>query len=491
MRRLGAVMFLSAIVIAGCASATPSPSPPRALDTASSSPVTASASPVKPSIAPSASAPQQPPTGTTVRPVKGDGRDLGTQIRMAEGPDGRLWISIPEKDGVTLLLIDSAGKASPGWPIALPGVETCDQLLAADNATVRVICSLTPPAGSFDVVSRAFAFDANADALPGWPVDIKDGSIARVVGQDVIVLVNPLLHEGGEAGDQWPVSMAVIGKDGRLRRGVEVPFPCCDSDWVIGTDGIAYGVTRRGWETASSIKTDVTGFGLEGRRQGWPVTIDGNASNFDFDASGLAYAVVDAPGRTTRTIVFDQDGHQRPNGSADQAIVSTGTFDGASGEDIPGPPIVADDGTVYIISTAGGTTAVVGLDPSGKPLAGWPYKSKLDMQWTGFCGDGDTGCGYDRTEPAIGPDNALYLLNDAATSSTGGSMVAIGADGRVRDGWPVGLKRAGSAFWAMAVDREGLSWALAIEPEKQGSSATVLAIAADGTVLSATTIVEP
>ena len=43
----------------------------------------------------------------------------------------------------------------------------------------------------------------------------------------------------------------------------------------------------------------------------------------------------------------------------------------------------------------------------------------------------------------------------------------------------------------MVVAPYGLSWALAIEPEKQGSSATVLAIAADSTVLSATTIVEP
>ena len=490
MRKLGAATFLSAIVVAGCASATPSPSPSGAAETASSSPVTSSASPVAPSNGPSASSPPQP--GTAVRPVKGDARDLGSQIRMAEGPDRRLWLSIPEKGGDTLLLIDSTGVASPGWPIVLPGVETCDQLLAADDSTVRVICGLTPPAGSFDVVSRAFAFDANGRALPGWPVDIKDGTIGRVDGHDLVVLVNPLLQVGGEAGEPWPVSMVVIAQDGTLRRGVEVPFPCCDSDWVIAPDGIAYGVTRRGWETASSIKTDVTAFGLEGPRAGWPLTIDGNASNFAFDANGLAYAVVGAPdGGTTRTIVFDRDGHHLPNGSADQAIVSTGTFDGAGGEDIPGPPIVADDGTAFIISTAGGNTTVVGLDPAGQPLTGWPYTSKLDMQWTGFCGDGDTGCGYDRTEPAIGPDNALYLLHDAATTSTGGSMVAIGADGLIRDGWPVGLKRAGSAFWSMVVDRDGLSWALAIEPEKQGHSATVLAIADDSTVLSATTIVEP
>jgi hypothetical protein len=113
------------------------------------------------------------------------------------------------------------------------------------------------------------------------------------------------------------------------------------------------------------------------------------------------------------------------------------------------------------------------------------------MEWTGFCGNGDTGCGQNRTVPAVDSNDVLYLLYAAAGSSTGGSMVAIGSDGRVRDGWPVGLRRAGSMFWSMAVAPYGLAWALAIEPEKQGYSATVLQIADDSRVLSTTTIVEP
>ena len=85
----------------------------------------------------------------------------------------------------------------------------------------------------------------------------------------------------------------------------------------------------------------------------------------------------------------------------------------------------------------------------------------------------------------------MYLLNAADSPSTGGSVVAIGADGVVRDGWPVGLRRAGAAFSSVVVAPYGLAWALAIEPETKGSSATVLAIAEDSTVLWTTTIVEP
>ncbi len=498
MRKLRAATFLSAILVAACASAAPSasPGPSGAFGTPSSSPVTSPANSVEPSFRPSQSASGSPrsqsPTVATMLPVKGSARDLGTEIRMVEGPDGRLWISIPDKGRDILQLLDNTGKPSPGWPIVLPGVETCDQLLAVDDATVRVICSVRPPPGdSFDAVFRVFAFDANAAPMPGWPVDIEDGSIGRLVGDDLMMLVNPLVHVGGEAGERWPVTMVVIAKDGTRRTGVAVPFPCCDSAWALGPDGIAYGMTRRDWATASSIKTDVTAFGLNGPRQGWPVTIGGNASDLAFDASGLAYAVVGAPdGRTARTVVLDRDGHQVPTGSAGQAIVSTGTWSGA-GDDSPGAPIVADDGTAYIVSTAGGRTTVVGLDPAGRPLTGWPYGSKLEMQWTGDCGDGDTGCGQTRTAPAIGPKNALYLLNAASSSSTGGSMVVIAADGRVRDGWPVGLRRTGAMFWSMVVTPYGLSWALAIEPEKQGYSATVLAIAEDSTVLSTTTIVQP
>jgi hypothetical protein len=254
---------------------------------------------------------------------------------------------------------------------------------------------------------------------------------------------------------------------------------------------MAYGTSRRGFEFEPSVKTDVVSFDLNGVRAGWPITVDGNTSELAFDGRGQAYLVVGWPNRRpARTVVLDASGRLLPTGSADQPIVSTSTWNGA-GADYPGPPIVADDGSAFIVSTEGGRTGVIALDPNGRSRTGWPYRSSLGMQWSGFCGAADVGCGQSRTMPAAGATDVLYLLQAAANRSTGGSIAAVGTNGRVRAGWPVGLKRAGSAFWSVMVNSAGGVWALAIEPETPGYSATILSIANDSTVGFATTVVRP
>jgi hypothetical protein len=421
--------------------------------------------------------------------VKGSG---DAEIRMAPGPDGRVWVSIPAKDGVVVALLDGTGAPSPGWPVRLPGVDGCDKLLPVSDATLRIICSVPPPSSRpDDSVARAFSFDANAVPTAGWPVDIADGANGALDGDDLVLLFDPLLQIGGEAGQQWPVAVVTIRPDGTQRKGVEVPFECCDTDLVLGPRGVAYGITRQWTPAASDQKAQVLAFGPDGPIPGWPITINGITSDLAFDAQGHAYAAVATPdGGTTRTVVLDATGHLLPASSVGQPVVSTTTWDGA-GDGFPGPPIVASDGTTFILETDPNKTVAVGLDPTGKPLPGWPYRSKSTAQWIGGCGEGDTGCGRTRTDPGIGQDNALYLLNEASGSSTGGSVVAIGADGVVRDGWPVGLRRAGATFSSVVIAPYGLAWALVTEPEKKGSSATILAIADDSTVLWTTTVVEP
>lgn len=94
--------------------------------------------------------------------------------------------------------------------------------------------------------------------------------------------------------------------------------------------------------------------------------------------------------------------------------------------------------------------------------------------------------------PAAGPNGTLYLPIQARDAKVGGSIVAVGLDGRVRAGWPVELKRPGAEFWSVVVGSDGTVFALAIEPEASGrSSASVLAIAPDSTVIYSTTIVDP
>ena len=94
--------------------------------------------------------------------------------------------------------------------------------------------------------------------------------------------------------------------------------------------------------------------------------------------------------------------------------------------------------------------------------------------------------------PAVGPDGTVYLSLEADNSSVGGSLVAVGPNGRVRAGWPVGLKRAGAEFWKVEVGPDGTVYALAYEPGAGGTStATLLAIAPDSAILYRTTIIAP
>lgn len=411
---------------------------------------------------------------------------------MAPGRDGSLYISIPGRRGDLVALLGETGEPLGGWPILLEGARACDQLFPVADGSVRVVCADGPTDdGQNGSIGRAFAFDDDGRSLPGWPVDIDDAFTGRVVGDVLALLVYPVIEEGSQAGVLDPVNLVNIASDGTLRKGVDVLFACCDNAWAVGPDGIAYATTHRDWSSATSIKTDILAFGLNGARPDWPVTIDGNASELAFDARGRIYMVVGSPNeRPARTVVLDPDGRVLASGSGDQPITSTSTWDGA-GADYPGVPIVGADGTSFIVSTEGGTTTVAGLDPDGQPLPGWPYRSTLGMEWIGFCNEGDTGCGQERTVSGVGSRNELYLFHAASSSSTGGIMVAIEPNGRVRSGWPVGLRRAGSMFWSIAVGPDGRVWALAVEPETRGYSATILAIAHDSTVVYATTVVEP
>jgi hypothetical protein len=85
-----------------------------------------------------------------------------------------------------------------------------------------------------------------------------------------------------------------------------------------------------------------------------------------------------------------------------------------------------------------------------------------------------------------------YLLHASTSSTAGGSIVAVGTDGGVVAGWPVGLKRARSELWSVVVAPTGTAYALAVEPEPNRShSATILSLAPDSTVLYTLTIIEP
>jgi hypothetical protein len=424
--------------------------------------------------------------------VRGDAGQLGSLIRMAPGAAGEFYVSIPATDGTVLARLDADGDPTSGWPILIPGSESCDQLLPVTDGSVRLICN-RPAAdeGLGGIFARVHALDANGRRLPGWPIEIEDVVTGRMVGDELTLLIKPYFGDVSETDTPETVLLATVAADGSVQSGPDVQFDCCEHSWAIGPDGIGYGTTHRDWDT--SVKTDIEAFGLEGLRSGWPKTIDGNASNLAFDAQGRVYAIVGSPtAPPARMIVIDHDGRDLPTGSGDQAIVSTNPWTGA-GADYPGSPIVAGDGTSYIIQSVDGHTRVQALDPGGQRVVGWPYESDLGLQEIGGgCPAGDTGCGAFLATPVVAPGNVLFLIEEAANSADGSRLVAIGQDGRVVDGWPKELRRAGSEFWSVMAGPDGTVYALAIEPEPNGAhSATILAIAPDSDVQFNVTVVEP
>ena len=136
--------------------------------------------------------------------------------------------------------------------------------------------------------------------------------------------------------------------------------------------------------------------------------------------------------------------------------------------------------------------AVAVHEPSLYPDFRWPYQPTrpLVMRDERYIKE-DAYCPLIAI-PAVGHDSSVFLPIQARTAAVGGSLVAVNPDGRVRPGWPLELKRAGSEFWSVVVGPDGTAYALAIEPESsRTSSASILAIAPDSTVRYTTTIINP
>lgn len=465
----------------------PSPSDASVLSPGPTGGPSTSAGPTQPAGTP-------PPAGSPAPdalPVRGSAQSLGTTTKMAPGRDGDLYVAIPAPDGTVLTRLDSKGKSSQGWPIVIVGASPCGLLQAAEDGSVRVVCQFPgEQAEEGPPPERAFAFDAAGGSLPGWPVEVPCCFTGRVIGDELTLYARQALGSefevGQVAGNAW---IATVAADGTIRNGAQVPFVNALDTWAVGPDGVAYGIIRHVTETSAA--SELMAVGPAGVPAGFPVAIDGNASGPSFDAAGRIHLTVGSPvRRPARTLVFDPSGRGVNAGSGELEITATSEWSGA-GADFPGTPLVGADGTTFVVDTQSGTT-VAGLSPSGRAMAGWPYRSDLALEVTGFCGEGDTGCGQFRAAPAIGPGNIVYLLRAATSTSAGGSIVAIGPDGHLVDGWPVNLTRPGAEFWSVVVSPDTTVYVLAVEPEPgNGHSATILSITAGSHVKWTSTVIEP
>jgi hypothetical protein len=470
---------LPIVVVVPSPSASPAPSAPLA-------------APSAPPAAPSPGIAAGPWTVPASLPVAAGG------VRMAPGPDGGLYVLVSSESPAggapsssTLALLGADGQPRPGWPLGLTGWR-CDAPdeevswppVPAGDGSVSIVCRGDAASGE-TAQTRAFAFDSSGSLVGTWSFSREIGDHQPRIIDGRLVLIDFELTElasGDVAGAWWLVTVA---KDGAVRTGrrLEVPAGAMGGVVRLGPDGIAY----------RAVRNEITAFDIDGVRAGWPIQVDGELSAVAFGPDGRIYPTSSTEAGATRLLVFDRDGRAVPVGSEQLPIEPARAWSGEGPANRPIAPLVAPDGTSYVIGEADGRAVVFGIDPSGRLMAGWPHRAATPLASQGSCTSGsETGCGTWLAVPSVGQDGTVYLPLAAPDAQIGGSFDAVGPDGTSLAGWPMHLARRGAEARSILGGPDGTIWALAVEPESGGStSATILAVTNDGTVLSRTTVVNP
>jgi len=372
----------------------------------------------------------------------------------------------------------------------VPDSTSCQVLFALEDGSVRAVCTLESQGNMYNPVA-AFAFDAHGVLLSGWPVEVGCCFAGqRMVGDELVLLeVVPFSDVIVEGQPYAGIQLTTVAADGSRETGAQLPVfdPCCT--WAVGPDGVAYGTAINDGDKEASR---ITALDPTGVPSGWPVTFDGLTSGPAFGPGGrIAVTVGSLVRSASRVVVFDREG-KAVSGRSAEFPTARAEFGAAGGCGLgnPQPPLVAGDGTMFVLDWGEG--AAFALDPSPKVKPGWPYRpaSPLAMRDSRYVRE-DMFC-PSLGLPAVGPDATLYLPLEPRNAAIGGTIVAVGLDGRVRAGWPVALQRRGAEFWAIVASSDGTTYALAIEPESSTtSSASIVAIAPDSKVLWTTTIIDP
>ena len=475
------------------------PSPSGASPSAASTPVASGAVSPLPSVSPGAV-----PVVTTTSFPAGSG-----SAWIGPGPDGSVWVLADhpgEGDaGASVAvfgLIDSAGQPRPGWPLRLDGWRCAADgpphgLPIAADGSIRLVCAQDT---LVDGPQRhvGFAFDIDGQALPGWPIELPATGLtntAVVVGDELHLVASEIASTEGQASSAqaaawWQVVVSATG-DVRTGRRYEVADAAGNFDVRLAADGIAYRLTFSG--TTAAIRTEITGFDLDGIRTGWPVTVDGIASQPVVGPDGGLVARLMKPGLSSHVVFIGPAGAAEVTASADLPIDPLDDRTGA-GAVLLGP-IVAADGSAWVVGTVDSTKpAVVRVAPDGS--IGQPIPLDLPLQPQGACSGQDTGCGVWRAVPVVGPDGTLYIPESAVggpglSSSSGGSLVAIRADGSTRTGWPVFLPDSMAGFWTVLARPDGTVDALAVVATDAGNVWALQLLGPDGSVRSSTPISQP
>ncbi len=455
---------------------------------------------VDPSASPLPVPPAEPPPAWVPAPAAFP--VTGGTVQLAPGPDGGTYVLVStanagaDRPGRSVLaLLDPTGDPRAGWPIAVDGW-SCDDPNArplppatTSDGSITVVCR-SDEASDGTVSTGVFRFDAAGRPVGSWSHRGEVAGRPRIVDGRLLLIASEVIERdvtvpgGGVESRSMVVHwIQEVSEDGTVRSGARVEMG--DAGWrvVMGPDGTAYHENM-----ADGV---ITAFDMGGQRAGWPVRLEGGLSALGFGSGGQIFVTVASAAQgTSRLVVLASDGSTVAR-SDPLPITGASAWSGGGPDGRPMAPLVADDGTALVIGEADDHTVVYAINPSANVLGGWPYRADTAVQWQGTCPAETAGCGVWRAIPAVGPDGVVYLPLAAPDAQIGGSLVAIGRDGRAVPGWPMHLARRGAEFWSAAAS-DAIGWALAVEPETGGgSSATILAFAADGAVLSRTTVLEP
>jgi hypothetical protein len=432
---------------------------------------------------------------------------------MGPGPDGGVWVLADHSGGVgvdatsvtVVGLLDRSGRPRPGWPIKLAGWRCGEAgaphgLPVAADGSIRLVCAQDTASEGLQR-HVAFAFGPDGHALPGWPVELPGGGLSNsavVVGDELRVLDSEVASTEGQtssaqAAAWWLTSVSVAGEV-RVGQRYSVADAGGNFSVRIAADGVAYRLAFS--NGADDVNTEITAFDLDGVRPGWPVTIPGITSQPVLGPDGLLVVVRLAKGQlvTAQTVSIASTGGAPVATSGDLPLDPLD--DTTSAGSILMGPLIASDGSTYVVGTVGSTgPAVVRIGPES--AVGRPTPLAKPLQPQGSCDAQDTGCGTWRSLPVLGPDGTLYVPESAVgagggvVSSAGGSLVAIAPDGSTPAGWPITLPDTMAGYWSLLARPDGTVDALAVVPTDGGSQWSLVIVSQDGTTSAPRLLIQP
>jgi hypothetical protein len=171
---------------------------------------------------------------------------------------------------------------------------------------------------------------------------------------------------------------------------------------------------------SSPRRTLFTNLSPDGRTSsGWPRGSTGFASFPSLGPDGTIYYV----SATHKLYAHDRSGEVM----AGWPVAVPGAADACA----PASPLVAPDGTIYTVGDE-----VTAVSPDGRPLPGWPYRPADGMSGPCF----DTECYGGFAPPVVAPNGTVYLVvYPSDPTGVRAEVLALDRRGQLKPGWPYRL----------------------------------------------------